>query len=207
MSVFTDYEEWLDEVTDEMIEHQVHYAVAELKLGGEIGDYYEESGLIDRFVTQQLVWLSFEEMEQILDEAGELNLEIVADEAESDVQRSQVKQILKQSIKQQLVLKSQPFVATRLEQLRQEHPSVKDQFEEVRSAYDQVDQLLKSGPEPTIIPKRWYRRERIVPRAFTPAEQTSLEQEHLELTPQYETQKQKLEELSREIAAYERVLP
>ncbi|WP_026828825.1 hypothetical protein [Exiguobacterium artemiae] len=204
MSVFTDYEEWLDEVTDEMIEHEVHYAVAELKLGGEIGDYYEESGLIDRFVTQQMVWLSFEEMEQILDEAGELNLEIVADEAESDVQRSQVKQILKQSIKQQLVLKSQPFVATRLEQLRQEHPSVKDQFEEVRSAYDH---LLRSGPEPTIIPKRWYRRGRVVPRTFTPAEQTSLEQEHLELTPQYETQKQKLEELSHEIAAYERVLP
>ena len=206
MSVFTDYEDWLDEVTDEMIEQYVHYAVAELKLGGEIGDYYEESGLIERFVTQQMIWLSLEEMEQILDESTGIDVEIIADETESDMQRSQVKQMLGRSLKQQLVLKSRPFVTGRLEQLRQEQRPVKVRFEEIQTAYEQVEQMLRTGPEPKIIAKRWYRRERSVPREFTLEEQASLEQQRQQLEPQYETEQQRLEELDRQIITYERVL-
>ena len=43
MSVFKDYQDWLDEETDDIIKRHATYAAAELKLGGEVGDYYVDA--------------------------------------------------------------------------------------------------------------------------------------------------------------------
>lgn len=205
MSVFTDYEDWIDEETDEMIEQYADYAVKELKWGGEISDYYVESGLIDRFVAQQMMWLSFEEMEQILDEST-VDFDVISVETEEAMQRAQVEQTLHHDIKQQLTIKTRPFVASRLEQLCEEQRDVASRAEVSRLAYEQVVQTLKAGPAPEIIAKRWYRRERIIHRSFTPDEQARLEQRRQELEPEYQTDQRRLEELQRERTNCERLL-
>ena len=199
MSVFKDYQDWLDEETDDIIKRHATYAAAELKLGGEVGDYYVDAGLIDQFVMRHVSWLSISEIEDILTESENSDrVELLEPtDHEEDMQRQQAEHVLRMDVKEMLASKTRPFVDERLQELTQQIRPLQDRQAEAQAAFDEIERTIETGPAPKIIPKRWYRRERVVEQSFTDEERTNLDE-------QLEARQQQLVIEDRTVAAAER---
>ncbi|WP_214847880.1 hypothetical protein [Exiguobacterium sp. s193] len=199
MSVFNDYEDWLDEETDEIIDRHAAYAVAELALGGEVGDYYVDAGLIDQFVMRHAPWLLISEIEEMLAVSENSDRVELLEPAvhEEEMQRQQAEHVLRMDVKDMLALKTRPFIKRRLKVLAQEVRPLQERQAEAQTAFNETERTIETGPAPKIIPKRWYRRERVLEQSFT-------DEERKQLDGQLEVLQQQLVTEDRTVAAVER---
>lgn len=208
MSVFNDYEDWLDEETDDIIDKHAAYAVAELTLGGEVGDYYIDAGLINQFVMRHVTWLSISEIEEILTESenGDRVELLEPIDHEDDMQRQQAEHVLRMDLKEMLALKTRPFIKRRLQALAQEVRPLQERQVEAQTAFDETERTIETGPTPKIIPKRWYRRERVIEQSFTDEERTNLDERLKVQHQQLVTEERTVTAVEREMLMLQRAL-